>query len=117
MIHSQTKEKDEILDQFRQKGLDVLVCTTLLERGITVPSVQVIVCQADHAVFTSASLIQIFGRVGRSFDDPTGKGVCLCFPKKSGNQRMCRSALPNECFCLDCLRPLDEETTFTRMIF
>lgn len=81
MIHSQTKEKDEILDQFRQKGLDVLVCTTLLERGITVPSVQVIVCQADHAVFTSASLIQIFGRVGRSFDNPTGKGVCLCFQK------------------------------------
>ena len=28
---------------------------------------------------------------------------------------MCRSALPDECFCLDCLRPLDEETTFTRM--
>ena len=37
------------------------------------------------------------------------------FSKKSGNQRMCRSALPDECFCLDCLRPLDEETTFTRM--
>ena len=54
----------------------------ILERGITVPSVQVIVCQADHAVFTSASLIQIFGRVGRSFDDPTGKGVCFMFSKK-----------------------------------
>ena len=43
------------------------------------------------------------------------KGSVLMFSKKSGNQRMCRSALPNECFCLDCLRPLDEETTFTRM--
>ena len=80
-VHSQSKDKDDILDRFRSKMLDVLISTTLLERGITIPSVQVIVLQADHAVFTCASLIQIFGRVGRSFDDPSGKGVCLCFRK------------------------------------
>lgn len=58
--------------------MSALVCTTLLERGITIPSVQVVVFKGDHSVFTTASLIQIFGRVGRSFKDPEGKGVCLC---------------------------------------
>ena len=63
--------------RFSGKEYRVLVSTTLLERGITVPSVQVIVLRADHPVFTMASLVQIFGRAGRSFDDP--KGECLCF--------------------------------------
>lgn len=77
-IHSQSIDKDQILESFRNKELDVLICTTLLERGITIPSVQVIVFHADHLVFTTASLIQIYGRVGRSFDDPEGEGICLC---------------------------------------
>ena len=77
-IKSSTQNKDEILDCFRNKELSALVCTTLLERGITIPSVQVVVFKGDHSVFTTASLIQIFGRVGRSFKDPEGKGVCLC---------------------------------------
>lgn len=77
-IHSQTVDKDKIMSDFRNKLYDVIVCTTLLERGITVGSVQVIVYQGQHPVYTTASLIQIFGRVGRTFKDPTGKGVCLC---------------------------------------
>lgn len=77
-IHSSTQNKDEILDCFRNQELSALVCTTLLERGITIPSVQVVVFKGDHSVFTTASLIQIFGRVGRSFKDPEGKGVFLC---------------------------------------
>lgn len=77
-IHSSAKDKDRILDRFRNKEMSALVCTTLLERGITIPSVQVVVFKGDHSVFTTASLIQIFGRVGRGFKDPDGKGVCLC---------------------------------------
>ncbi len=77
-IHSNSKNKDEIMASFHQKQFHILITTTLLERGITVPSVQVIVFEADHLVFTTASLIQIFGRVGRSFKDPTGEGICLC---------------------------------------
>ncbi len=76
-IHSQSPDKDDIMRRFSGKEYRVLVSTTLLERGITVPSVQVIVLRADHPVFTMASLVQIFGRAGRSFDDP--KGECLCF--------------------------------------
>lgn len=77
VIHSKSSDKDAIMQRFHRKEAEVLLCTTLLERGITVPSVQVIVYRADHPVFTSASLIQIFGRAGRSFKDPFGEGLAL----------------------------------------
>lgn len=75
VIHSKSQNKDDIMARFHAKQVEVLLCTTLLERGITVPSVQVIVYRADHLVFTTASLIQIFGRVGRSFKDPFGQAT------------------------------------------
>lgn len=77
VIHSKSTDKDAIMQRFHEKKTEVLLCTTLLERGITVPSVQVIVFHADHPVFTSASLIQIFGRAGRSFKDPHVEGLAL----------------------------------------
>lgn len=77
VIHSKSVDKDEIMSRFHARKTMVLICTTLLERGITVPSVQVIVYRADHPVFTKASLIQIFGRAGRSFSDPEGEGIAL----------------------------------------
>lgn len=77
-IHSMVENKDELMEQFRQNQYRILISTTLLERGITIPGVQVIVFRADHPVFSNASLIQIFGRVGRKFSEPYGEGVCLC---------------------------------------
>lgn len=80
-IHSKTEEKDEIMNQFRKNEFPCLITTTLLERGITIPDVQVIVIEADHAVYTCASLIQIFGRAGRDFNHPKGRCFCLCSKK------------------------------------
>lgn len=87
-IHSGSADKDSVLDAFRAREFPVLLATTLLERGITVPSVQVVVLFGDHIVFTAASLIQIFGRAGRSFQDPRGEGICLC-QKKTASIREC----------------------------
>lgn len=77
-IHSKTKNKDEIMQEFRNKEFDCLITTTLLERGITISNVQVIVIEGNHSVFTCASLIQIFGRVGRKYEYPKGRCICLC---------------------------------------
>ncbi len=77
-IHSKTVNKDEIMNEFRQKKFDCLITTTLLERGITIPNVQVIVIEGNHVVFSCASLVQIFGRVGRNFHYPEGRCICLC---------------------------------------
>lgn len=89
-IHSKSADRDAVMDAFRAGKTEVLVCTTLLERGITVPSVQVLVYRADHKVFTTASLIQIFGRVGRTFQDPQGTGICYLEHKAKAVEDCCR---------------------------
>ena len=68
-----SEERSATVEQFREKELSILVTTTILERGVTFPQVDVFVCMANHHLYTSSSLIQIGGRVGRSPDRPTGK--------------------------------------------
>ncbi|QGS69179.1 hypothetical protein CV093_15140 [Oceanobacillus sp. 143] len=57
------------------KELYVLITTTILERGVTFPSVDVAILDAGHVVFDEAALVQIAGRAGRSADDPTGEVI------------------------------------------
>ena len=72
-VSSKSEERSTIVEKFREKKLSILVTTTILERGVTFPQVDVFVCMANHYLYTSSSLIQIGGRVGRSPDRPTGK--------------------------------------------
>ncbi len=54
--------------------LDVVVTTSVLSRGITIPGVNVLVARADaESVFSCASLVQMAGRAGRSPAQPTGE--------------------------------------------
>ncbi|HFU3981412.1 TPA: DEAD/DEAH box helicase [Streptococcus suis] len=71
-VSSQTENRLEIVEGFRNKDVTILISTTILERGVTFPGVDVIVVQANHYLYTSSSLVQIAGRVGRSMDRPTG---------------------------------------------
>jgi len=71
-IHSKTKDKEVILSAFREGLIDVLITTTLLERGVTFANLQVIVLYSNHIVFNKATLIQIAGRVGRKIEYPKG---------------------------------------------
>ncbi|UOQ85164.1 DEAD/DEAH box helicase [Gracilibacillus salinarum] len=71
-VHAEDPERKEKITQFRNKDIDILVTTTILERGVTFPSVDVVVIDAGHHVFDEAALVQIAGRAGRSPDDPTG---------------------------------------------
>lgn len=75
---SKTKEKEKIIKAFHEKKYAFLICTTILERGITIKGIYVVIVQADHSVFHEASLIQMIGRVGRNIEMPTGKGLFLC---------------------------------------
>lgn len=88
-VSSQTEQRLEIIDAFRQKEVTILVSTTILERGVTFPGVDVFVVQANHRLYTSSSLIQISGRVGRSIERPTG--VLLFFHE--GNNRAMTKAI------------------------
>src|SRR5690606_8858 len=72
-IHSRDPDREHKLAAFRDGRIRVLVATTVLERGITVPSAQVVVLfAADGRVFDTAALVQMAGRAGRSADDPDG---------------------------------------------
>ena len=72
--------------RFRRRELRVLVTTTILERGVTIPRSDVFVLDADAPLFDEASLEQMAGRAGRSKDDPHGR-VYFCAPHATRAQR------------------------------
>lgn len=72
-VSSVTVDRLEQVQAFRDGELTILISTTILERGVTFPCVDVFVVEANHRLFTKSSLIQIGGRVGRSMDRPTGE--------------------------------------------
>ena len=74
-VHAESPDRAELIQQFRNKKMNRLITTTILERGVTFPSIDVAIIQADHHVFDEAALIQIAGRAGRSHADPTGDVV------------------------------------------
>lgn len=74
-ITSKTPDKQTILEAFDSGQIKNLICTTILERGMTFEEVYVIVLDCHHPVYDEAALIQISGRVGRSFTKE--KGECL----------------------------------------
>ena len=77
-VHSQDPERLTKVQQMRDRRVQYLVTTTILERGVTLPGIDVIVLGADDAIFSTAALVQIAGRVGRSRKRPTGLVWFLC---------------------------------------
>ncbi|WP_167577945.1 DEAD/DEAH box helicase [Ammoniphilus sp. YIM 78166] len=79
--HSRDHAREEKVKRFRQGDTRILVTTTIMERGVTVPKTDVIVVQADAPIFDEASLVQISGRAGRSVQDPIGHVLFLAQEK------------------------------------
>ncbi|HEY8911286.1 MAG TPA: helicase-related protein [Desulfosporosinus sp.] len=65
------------VERLRRGEFDLFVSTTILERGITLPGIQVIVLAADHPVFDERALVQMAGRVGRTQESPVGRVVFM----------------------------------------
>ncbi|RXZ83555.1 DEAD/DEAH box helicase [Paenibacillaceae bacterium] len=82
---SQDAERADKVVRFRNRDIRLLVTTTILERGVTVPKSDVIILDADGKLFDDASLIQMAGRAGRSADDPRGL-VFFCGRERTGAQ-------------------------------
>ncbi len=101
-ITSESKNRDEIIARFRRDG-GFLVCTSVLERGVTFTDCFVIVLFSDHPVFSKSSLIQIAGRVGRGMNPLKGEvvfwerslsdGVSLCCLEIGEHNKRARSVL------------------------
>jgi competence protein ComFA len=71
-VASTSEDRVDEIERFRQGQLTILISTTILERGVTFPKVDVFVVHSEHRLFTKSSLIQIAGRAGRSPERPTG---------------------------------------------
>ncbi|MDU4695611.1 MAG: helicase-related protein, partial [Paenibacillus sp.] len=78
--------RNEKVLAFREGRIRMLITTTILERGVTVPKSDVYIVDADSALFDEASLVQMAGRSGRSKDDPNGK-VVFAAPTWTRSQR------------------------------
>lgn len=74
-VHASHPDRKEHVQALRNKEVPGLLTTTILERGITIPNVQVAVVGSEQLIFNKGALIQIGGRVGRSVQHPTGDFV------------------------------------------
>lgn len=83
---SKDDERTEKVLAFRDSQLRIIVTTTILERGVTVPKTDVFVLDADSALFDMASLVQMAGRAGRKADDPRGR-VWFCSADWTSSQK------------------------------
>ncbi|WP_445669296.1 helicase-related protein [Paenibacillus sp. FSL R7-0204] len=72
---SQDPGRAEKVLKFRDCTISLLVTTTILERGVTVPHSDVFILDADSGLFDEAALVQMAGRAGRSKDDPAGNVI------------------------------------------
>ncbi|RFB11039.1 helicase [Bacillus sp. HNG] len=72
-VHAEDPDRKDKVARFRSGEIPILVTTTILERGVTVPNIDVAVLGAEDKIFTESALVQISGRVGRSAQFPTGE--------------------------------------------
>lgn len=89
---SKTEKRDETIASFRKTKNGIIVATTVLERGVTIPHADICVYQADHGIFDEAGLVQMAGRAGRLFEDPYGDVLFLCTERSELCER-CRKDL------------------------
>ena len=71
-VFSSMENKEEVMKEVRAKKYNVVITTTILERGVTYNNLQVLVYKANEYIFNKETLIQIAGRAGRTFDYPDG---------------------------------------------
>ena len=76
-VHAEDPERKEKIMKLRRGEIQGLLTTTILERGVTIPKLNVAVVGAEERIFTESALVQIAGRVGRSKDHPWGD--CIFF--------------------------------------
>jgi len=101
-VHAEAPDRKEKVARFRTGEIPIIVTTTILERGVTVPNIDVAVLGAEDRIFTESALVQISGRVGRSAQFPTGQILFFHFGRtmemvkaKQHIEKMNKEALQN----------------------
>ncbi|GAP03168.1 ATP-dependent DNA helicase/translocase [Fructobacillus pseudoficulneus] len=76
-VHAGDPDRAAKVLRLRSGDWRYLVTTTILERGVTLPGLEVVILGADDPVFSTAALVQIAGRVARAKEKPTGLVLAL----------------------------------------
>lgn len=100
LVHGRlsAKEKDDTMHQFRDKKLDILVSTSVVEVGVDIPNATVMLIEGANR-FGLAQLHQFRGRVGRG----EAQSCCILIPETDTameNQRLQAMELTNDGFKL-----------------
>ncbi|WP_225048824.1 helicase-related protein [Lacticaseibacillus kribbianus] len=69
-VHASDPAREATVQAFRDHTFAVLVTTSILERGVTIPRCAVIVLAAERAQFPASALVQMAGRAGRAAASP-----------------------------------------------
>lgn len=100
LLHGQmnSSEKDEVMTRFRNKEIQILISTTVVEVGMDIPNATVMLVEGAHR-FGLAQLHQLRGRVGRGEE----KSYCILIPgnaEEVENQRLQAMVETNDGFIL-----------------
>ncbi|MDN6161146.1 MAG: DEAD/DEAH box helicase [Atopostipes sp.] len=74
-VSSMDPHRKEKVLKMRAGEVQFLMTTTILERGVTFPNIDVLVLGAEDRIYTESALVQIAGRCGRAADYPDGEVI------------------------------------------
>lgn len=94
LVHGKVKDKNKLLNDFRDKKFQILVSTSVIEVGIDIPDATCIIIEGSER-FGLAQLHQLRGRVGRS----DKKSYCYLFLSDGFNPQNDNAIKRLEYFC------------------